>query len=347
MGKILRIACGLFALMPVSAGVSQATDLGSAPEEPVFAAEPSVPVSAWSWDVGARYWYSTGESSYDLFDSTGSLLISRLTYEDLTAHSGETFFRGEHANGFFVKGYVGGGIVDSGDLVDEDFLPFINPFSQTISDQNDGSIRYGSVDIGHIFYDNTNTSFSYKDEPASFLGMKLGAFIGYHYLNEEYNAFGCTQLAANPFVCSPGQVAPDTLAITQDSDWSSLRIGLTGDFYLSNRLTLTGDVAYVRTALDATDTHHLRIGTPTFLNTAFNGPTPQDGSGQGVQVEAILSYQITDTFNLGIGARYWHMEIEDGLTHFEVSRAPIPALPQVTDFETERYGVFLQGSYKF
>ena len=113
MYSFVRIACALCASISLTAGISHAADLGPGPKEPV---------SAWSLEVGARYWYSTGETGFDLYDGTGNVLVSRLTYEDLSAHSGELFFRGDHSSGFFVKGYVGGGNVNSGNLIDEDFL---------------------------------------------------------------------------------------------------------------------------------------------------------------------------------------------------------------------------------
>ena len=288
-------------------------------------------------EVGARYWFSTGETSYDLFNSTGSFRVSRLTYDDLTGHSGEAFFRGDHSSGFFVKGYVGGGVINSGKLIDEDFPPVIDPFSQTTSDQDDGSLSYASGDIGYTFYDSTARSLSLKDEPVGSPGVKLGAFVGFHYLNEQLNAFGCTQLATNPVICSPGAVGANTKIISEDADWLSLRLGLAAQFYLTERLKLSAEAAYVRSHLDAADTHHLRP--------EFSGPIPQDGDGNGVQLEAVLSYQFTDGFSLGVGARYWHMEVEGGRMHFEDVLAG--GGPQVIDFETERYGVFVQGSYQF
>src|SRR5262245_1021456 len=97
-----------------------------------LASEPT-PSRPWVWEVGARYWYSTGKSSMDLFDTSGSLLSSRLTYDDLTAHSGELFFRGQHNSGLFVKGYIGGGRITGGSLTDEDFPPVVVPYSNTTS----------------------------------------------------------------------------------------------------------------------------------------------------------------------------------------------------------------------
>ena len=336
MQNYLRIACALCASLYFTAGASHAADLDRGPTEPVQA-EPREPVKAWNWEVGARYWYSTGSTSYDLFDSTGGISISRLEYDDLTAHSGETFFRGDHASGFFVKGYVGGGIIDSGKLIDEDFEPVTNPFSQTKSDQDDGSLTYASLDLGYTFYDSTARSYGLKDDPAGATGVKLGAFVGFHYLNEQLNAFGCTQLATSP-ICAPGDVGAGTNVISEDADWLSLRLGLTADVYLTERLKLSAEAAYVRTSLDAADTHHIR--------TDLSAPLPQEGDGNGVQLEAVLSYQLTDGFNIGVGARYWHMEVEDGSLDFGPATGGVGGR-QVIDFETERYGVFVQGSYKF
>lgn len=335
MNNSLRIGCALCVSLYLTAGVGHAADLG--PREPEQI-EPKEPVTAWSWEVGARYWYSMGSTSYDLFDSTGSVLISRLTYDDLTGHSGETFFRGDHSSGFFAKGYVGGGIIDSGKLIDEDFEPVTDVFSQTKSDQDDGSLTYASLDLGYTFYDSTARSYGLKDDAGGATGVKLGAFVGVHYLNEKLNAFGCTQLADNPDICAPGEVGAGTNVISEDADWLSLRLGLTADFYLTERLKLSAEAAYVRTSLDAADTHHIRSD--------LSAPLPQDGDGNGVQLEAVLSYQVTDAFNLGVGARYWHMEVEDGTLDFGPATGGVGGR-QVLDFETERYGVFVQGSYKF
>jgi hypothetical protein len=337
MKNSLRLVCTLCASLFCTVGASYAADLDPS-RKTDLGPLPAAPVKTWNLEVGARYWYSTGQTSYDLFDSTNSFLVSRLTYDDLDGHSGEAFFRADHTKGFFVKGYIGGGVVNSGKLIDEDFPPLTDPLSRTTSDQDDGNLYYGSVDVGYTFYDSTMGSYGLKDEPARPLGLKIGAFVGFHYLNEQYNAFGCTQIASNPLICAPGDVAAGTLAISQDSDWSSLRLGITADFYLSQRLKLTADAAYVRSYLDGKDTHHLRPD--------LAAPLPQSGDGNGVQLEAVLSYQVTDGFNVGVGARYWYMEVEDGTLDFgdatggQFGRQPI-------DFETERYGLFVQGSYKF
>src|SRR5262249_51470807 len=75
-------------------------------------------------EVGGRVWYSSGRFQKDLggFDpTTPNLLISRLAYES-TGTTGEVFGRIDTASKIFVKGFVGGGKLMSGNMHDEDWL---------------------------------------------------------------------------------------------------------------------------------------------------------------------------------------------------------------------------------
>ena len=85
--------------------------------------------------------------------------------------------------------------------------------------------------------------------------------------------------------------------VTEEDTWNSLRLGVTGDLLFSPRLKLTGEIAYVWSSQKALDTHYF-----TFV------PDPAKGNGSGFQTEAIISYQVTDAFNLGLGARWWHLK---------------------------------------
>jgi len=168
--------------------------------------------------------------------------------------------------------------------------------------------------------------------------QRWGLFAGYHRWNELVNAFGCTANSA-PSFCDVA--VPDSVkVITQENTWNSVRIGVVGDVNLTDRLKVTGEVAYVpRTYMSGADTHWLRIGVPG----GFNGPTPEDGRGFGVQLEASLSYRPTDWLSVGVGGRYWHLETRQytGYEHFEISGLA-PGNPQPIKFTTDRYGVFLQ-----
>src|SRR5262249_55227143 len=151
---------------------------------------------------------------------------------------------------------------------DEDFPPATDPFgySATISDQQGGHIRYGSVDLGADLVRGP--------------GYRGGIFVGYHYLNQLTNADGCMQLAANPVICQP-QFTTDILGITQNNTFHSLRVGVTGDYSPIDRVKLSVDAAWLPyVKLAGSDAHWLRIGP---FAGDFAGPIQEDGKGWGFQ----------------------------------------------------------------
>jgi hypothetical protein len=58
-----------------------------------------------------------------------------------------------------------------------------------------------------------------------------------------------------------------------------------------------------------------------------------------------LDVAVTDRFSVGIGGRYWHLGRTDGFAHFELT--PGGGVAQVVEFEADRYGVFIQGTFTF
>ncbi len=301
-----------------------------ASRRPVRYLPPRQPVSAIEGEFAARYWFSVGKTAKDLYNIAGTALVSRLTYDGLRGHAAEGFGRADHTSGLYVKGYLGGGIVTKGDLNDEDFAPFITPYSSTMSNHKDGQMLYGSVDLGFNLVRNHN--------------IRVGAFAGYHYFQEQVSAYGCTQVAANPSVCAGAGVPYNIRVITQDNTYHSLRIGLDADIRLSDRLSLRLDGAYLPyVALHGADSHWLRIGTS---NGDFAGPIREDGQGHGYQLEAALNYAVDRNVSFAVGGRYWHLETK-GDTHFEGNVIGFTASPQPVEWKSDIYGVFVQGSFRF
>ena len=298
---------------------------------PVKAAALPSWVSLWQVEVGGRYFYSTGKMHITLGDPfTPGQINSQVTYRNMQSNAGEAFARIDHSSGFFLKGFLGGGNIFGGTLHDEDFPPGVVPFSSTVSDINNGRLWYGTVDLGW--------------NPWQTALYKFGFFVGYNHFYETANAYSCTQVATNPDVCSPGQVAPGTLVITQTQYWDGVRLGANGVFTLLPRLKLTVDAALLPyVSMTGYDNHWLRPDI---------NPLPQSGHGWGYQLESILAYDITPNFSVGVGGRYWWAETGTGTTQFPGPQfgptgdfVTIPASP--TKFTTERYGGFLQASYKF
>jgi opacity protein-like surface antigen len=273
------------------------------------------------FEVGARYWYSTGKYKLDLFAPGGSAQVSRLTYDNLTASSAEAFFRADVTRSFFVKGIVGGGSVTGGKMNDEDFPPFLPVYTNTLSQQRDGNLSYFNADVGYNLLNNSGYTSS----------QKLGAFVGYGYWRERLNTFGCDQLNPPAVNESCNHLGNQFNGLDNDAAWRMLRLGLAGEATFG-RWKLSGEAAYVRGRADVTDWHNLR---PDIRGLR------EDATGDGVQAEAILSYFITPSFSVGAGVRYWHIA-GDGTAHFEDKGGPAEPIHLTSD----RFGAFVQGSLK-
>ena len=303
-----------------------------APPPAAAIVQPVAVVSPYSFEIGARYWYSTGKLSKDLFDDPRSsdLLNSRLTYDGLTAHSFEAFGRVNLPGGLFLKGFAGVSGLSSGQLNDEDF-PFPGfPYSSTLSDQRGGKLNYAMADLGYRYAANPRAD--------------VLLFGGFGYIGEKVNAYGCAQIAGNPFVCAPA-IGADVLAITEDAHWGLVRLGVGVDFKIMDRLSLNAEAAWVPYAqINSRDSHWLRIGTTAG---SFSGPIPQNASGNGFQLEALLNYQIWDCFNVGVGGRYWRLDTRGSGDLEQTVVGAVSPTSQPMHFTSERYGMFVQGSYKF
>jgi hypothetical protein len=324
--KLAAGAAGIVVMMSLC-GAANAGDLYASGKE----VQPLPPLSGTSlqWEAGGRYWYSTGRTHKDLY-GTANDKVSALTWSDVTGHTGELYFRGDLTRSIFIKGYAGIGGGGDGNMKDEDFPPLTTPYSSTKSKLDSNDLEYASIDLGYTFYDTRRASYT---GPAS--GMKLGGFVGYHYWYEQMKSYGCTQTATNPDICAAGNYGSNVNVHTQETTWNSLRLGIAGDFILNNRLKLTAEAAYLPYVdFSGVDHHNLR---------ADINPLNEDGTGTGVQVEGVLTYQLTSNIDVGVGGRYWHVEADGGKAHFEEKGGTA----QPVAYNADRYGVFVQGGYKF
>jgi hypothetical protein len=317
----LLIACMQLGAVAIAAAPAHAGDWVFQPFD--------VPPATYTGDAGLRFWYGRSSTAKNLYDNTGSLPVSRLTYDGLFIYAAEAYARLDLNRRWFIKGNVGGGTLRNGSLTDEDFPPAVIPYSATFSVQQDGSPIYGTVDAGF------NAVFGPD--------FRVGLFGGFHYLNETVSAFGCTQAAFNPAICGPVSIPNQVEVITQNNNWYAMRLGLDGAFEYG-RLRFSGEAAWLPSVwLYGSDAHWLRIGN--FIGD-FTSPVPEDGKGWGYQLEGFISYRVTQALSLGVGGRYWHMQ-SHGLTHFENHVVGIVALPQAVDWSVDNYGMFLQMSLKF
>ncbi len=291
-----------------------------AEETPSLIQPSKIQTSPWYLETGIRYWLGEGKYKQNLYDLSGSVLLSRLTYQDVTTHTAEGFWKLNHQNGVFFKGYIGGGSNTAGAFIDEDFPPALTVYSRTKSDQNDGRLNYFSVDLGYDLYQGEH--------------YKISPFLGYHYWLTHYNGFGLTQTANIAANDSP-QISNATDTLNYNTSWNSLRLGLNGEVQLSDRLNFVVDAAYIHAYLSERDFHNLRPDIRGMLD---------EGEGDGFQFDMAFNWLATPNLSMGIGARAWHVKAE-GYSHFEETAAE--GHPQYLDVTQNNYGLILQSQYRF
>ncbi|MCA6111559.1 outer membrane beta-barrel protein [Bradyrhizobium cenepequi] len=298
---------------------------------PTFSAPPIAFTRGWSLESGTRVWLSRGRFQWDnASDRDPTDLLSRLTYRKLDGISGELFERVDSPWGIFLKGNIGFGRFNNGKMNDEDWgLPPPYPpvgYSNMISGQANGKFMYYTADAGYDFLRGST--------------YKVAGFVGWTYYGQKSDSTGCAQIASPDFPCL---VPGDRRVIgSQDTDWNALRIGLNAETMLLDRWRVSADVAYLPwTDFQGRDNHLLRPDT-TFADQRGSG-------GGGVQVEGVLSYFITDNFSVGVGGRYWAMWTPrySKATCTGCDGAGIITEPSPGKYSMERWGTFLQASYKF
>jgi hypothetical protein len=256
--------------------------------------------------------------------------LSRLTYDGMQTNSGEFFGRLETPWNLFVKGYVGGGLTDSGHMNDEDsLLPIgvsLGGYSNTLSPAVTGNIGYGAIDGGFDFLRGS--------------AFKAGVFAGYFALNQTMNAFGCTAIA---FIdCTPNPVPTSGSPVMTETDrWNAIRIGAAAETMLTDRVEVSGDVAYLpRAWFSGVDQHFVGTG-------ALAAIFPESANGNGVQLEATASYYLTKQWSVGVGGRYWGIWASDGQFNCTFGCGATPTPPQFFRAQVEQLGAFVPTSYRF
>lgn len=274
----------------------------------------------WKIEIGARPFYSTGNigAPQPLYNNPGETLASRLTFKNVDAATLESYIRLDHASGFFAKGYLGAGTILNGQLNDEDF-PAGGAYSNTLS-SGVGNLSYATVDAGYSLF-NTPTA-------------KSGVFIGYNYYAQNMNVYNCRQLTFAG-VCADTNEFSNFLGLSEDDKYTSLRVGYVTHFDVSDRVGITAEAAYLPIVnFTGQDLHNAR---------QLIGPE-QSNNGDGSMLESVLTYQFSDNWNVGIGARYWMWNMHTGNLFFDFMGESADFM-EPARFNTRRYGAFIQFSY--
>jgi opacity protein-like surface antigen len=281
----------------------------------------------WNTEFGTRYWASTGKFQWDN-QIAGNINESRLTYSNLDGNSGELFARIDTPYFVFVKGIAGLGGIGSGKQNDEDWGFYYGntpiPYSNTVSDEGNGTLGYAVADVGLDILRGTN--------------YRVGPFIGYSHYTQRTDTTGCVQIANGSYPCLAA--GDNRLVGTQTAEWNALRLGAAADYTLGYGFRLTTDAAWLAAASFRGRDNHLLRDTTTYFDQKVD-------NGQGVQFEAILSYDFSNHFSLGFGGRYWAMWGDGTFTCTGCDTVHVTSSPPNPErIATERYGLLVQGSYK-
>ncbi|WP_271519401.1 outer membrane beta-barrel protein [Bradyrhizobium sp. CCBAU 53380] len=308
---------------------AQWSDAPLYPKAPADA--PIADTAGWSFEGGSRLWLSRGRFQWDnsaVPDGSPldpSILLSRLTYHGLDGLSGELFGRVDSPWGVFLKGNIGLGRFEKGNMNDEDWAG--RTYFNTTSGQTNGRFTYYTADAGYDFLRTAN--------------YKVGGFIGWTYYEQSSDTTGCVQIGNPMAPClSPGD---DTVVGSQNTQWNAPRVGLSAETMLTESWRLNSDIAYLPWTDFKGRDNHLARPTTTFIDQWGHG-------GGGVQVEGVLSYFITRNFSVGVGGRYWAMwtqkDSEIRCTGCVGGPGNISGI-QFSKFSMERWGTFFQASYRF
>ena len=286
--------------------------------------------ATFGFDVGTRYWYSSGSIKFAFDNMSLGNPTSTLDWHNMTAHSGEIFARLDHKpSGLFVKGVTGMGKIKGGNFQDMDFLSDQSVFSDTDSRVNGDNFKFATIDFG----------YSFSPTP----GMRIGGFIGYHFWREKVVADGLQCNQQNIFgTCPPGGVVIPygTPVIEYEATWHALRVGVEGSMRFAERWSVAAELAAVPWAkLQNKDSHLFRDDLGPVPN-IFSDST----AGFGLQAELFVNYEITPNIEIGAGVRYWGLMVNRGNVHFG------PGFDNsfpLNNFEQHRYGMLLQVKGRF
>jgi hypothetical protein len=284
------------------------------------------------YEVGARYWWSEGNTKFSIDSSSLNPALgsptSTLDYKNVQANSAEFTFRARTEANWFAKGFVGGGLITSGTFDDKDFASGQVLTVDTSSNVDGNGFVYGTLDLGK--------RFTLAGGPTK---VTFGPYVGFNMWQEQMEVWGARCIGGNS--CGPsGSIAVPfgTKVINDTQNFAGLRLGGELQVKVYDRFTFIGDAAAVPYAhITNEDSHALR-------NDLGPGPNIEDsGSGWGYQLEAELRVDLTPCWTLGSGVRYWWAEINDGKSKF-VNANTVADLP---DYTTQRFGVFGDVSYRF
>ena len=222
-------------------------------------------------------------------------------------------------------GAIGGGVIDTGVLIDEDFENSGERSGRTRSSIEDSYLFYVSADIGARVWD--------WMVPGAAARGYVDLLLGYQYWQEHYEAFGATGF--------PATVPDGVKALLNKFEWHSLRVGARTQQPLYRGLSLSLRGYFIPwNFVVIKDVHYLRSDLrrdPSFRDEA-------DG-GTGWQADGALQYTVNMHLTVEAGFRYWKLESAKGE---DIAFTTAGTFRQrLREASTERYGPFVGVRWRF
>lgn len=278
-----------------------------------------------SGEFGLRAGLGTNTFQKDLFyPGSPHLLTSRIKYSNTVGAFSEVFGNINFKNGVFARAYLNGIDIFSGRRRNEDFIDTPFSFDTGFHSNTDANVRssrgvQGAVDIGYVAFKGDN--------------WNLGGYLGYELYQRRMNAMGCIQIGNGSSCRDP--MPSDKLVHSQSEVWHGARVGIKGDYQISDAIGLSGSVTYLPYVMfNGRDNHWLRRD--------INSMSEHADPGQGLELEGVVSYAITTHVSVGVGGRYTWLKSGDGYTKFPGADAR-----SSEKFRSQQLGGFLQLSYRF
>jgi hypothetical protein len=204
---------------------------------------------------------------------------ARSESEDVTGHSVELVARlDDMAAHTYFKGYAGFGKTADG--------------SQTFRGYK--SSGWNSTDLGYLTLDGGWEVMAFAGDAAH-----LRTFIGYQFLSDDFSADygGATVKISNT--------------------WHAMRLGLSADGTLTDRLSWSVDAAAVPWSYNELDDGFIDLESQWTY---------------GFEADAMMNVALTSNWDIGLGGRYWWMRSEYELNQNQTY---------------QRYGLLLESKYSF
>jgi len=171
----------------------------------------------------------------------------------------------------------------------------------------DGAAEFSGFDMDD--YQETSLGYLVVDggwQLATFANnqVRLKGFLGYQYLSDNISALY------------------QTISVEQEREWHAMRLGLSADGDLGQRIGWSVDVA----------------GVPWSYNRV---ETWESDWAWGVEADAMLNVDLTRNWQMGVGGRYWWLH-----SNFD-RRYVYTGEKVVLDQNYSRYGVLLESKYTF